>query len=126
MANEVRVLNVADPTKVTSFPFGRFELFRIGELEIGRAVYEPGWRWTDHLRPAATTDLCEVEHVGLVLSGRAAVKMRDGREITLTPGDFFSVPPGHDSWVVGSEEYVSLHFLGADRYAPADVPMSNR
>jgi hypothetical protein len=117
MTSVLRVLNLANPTDVTSFPFGRFELFRIGELEIGRAVYEPGWRWTDHLRPAAATDLCEVEHVGLVLQGRAAVKMRDGSEITLTPGDFFSVPSGHDSWVLGPEEYVSLHFLGADRYA---------
>jgi mannose-6-phosphate isomerase-like protein (cupin superfamily) len=117
MTGVVRVLNLADPTRVTSFPFGRFELFRIGDLEIGRAVYAPGWRWTEHLRPMAATELCEVEHVGLVVSGRAAVKMRDGSEITLTPGDFFSVPPGHDSWVVGSEQYVSLHFLGADRYA---------
>jgi quercetin dioxygenase-like cupin family protein len=113
----VELLNLTDPTSVRTFPLGRFELFRIGGLEIGRAVYEPGWRWTEHVRPTADTELCEVEHVGLVLAGRAAVRMRDSTELTLTPGDFFSIPPGHDSWVVGDEEYVSLHFLGADRYA---------
>jgi hypothetical protein len=117
MASMVEILNPANPAEVTSFPFGRFELFRIGGLEIGRAVYQPGWRWTEHVRPTAGTELCEVGHVGLVLSGTAAVKMRGGSEIIMTAGDFFSVPPGHDSWVVGSEEYTSLHFLGADRYA---------
>jgi quercetin dioxygenase-like cupin family protein len=60
---------------------------------------------------------CQVEHVGLVMSGQAAVKMDDGSEVVMGPGDFFHVPPGHDSWVVGDEEYVSLHILGGDEYA---------
>jgi uncharacterized protein YjlB len=115
----LEIVNVAMPTTVATFPFGRFERFRIGDIEIGRAVYAPGWRWTEHLRPEGGPALCEVEHVGLVVSGRAAVKMRDGTELLLTPGDFFSIPAGHDSWVVGSDEYVSLHFLGAGAYAPS-------
>ncbi len=85
-------------------------------MEIGRAIYKPGWRWTEHIRPTAGTELCEVEHVGLVVSGQAAVKMRDGSELTLGPGDLFNIPAGHDSWVIGDEEYVSLHFTGTDRY----------
>jgi mannose-6-phosphate isomerase-like protein (cupin superfamily) len=113
----LEILSTANPTEVTTFPLGRFERFDIGGVEIGRAVYQPGWRWTEHLAPSAGTALCEVEHVGLVLSGRAAVKMADGTELIIGPGDFFSIPPGHDSWVVGSEEYVSLHFLGAGDYA---------
>ena len=117
MSSAIQILNLTSPTSVTEFPLGRFELFRIGGLEIGRAVYEPGWRWTEHLQPSVGTDLCEVEHVGLVIAGQAAVKMRDGSGVTLTPGDLFSVPGGHDSWVVGSDEYVSLHFLGSNRYA---------
>jgi hypothetical protein len=117
MSNTVAILNLADPTEVRSFPFGRFELFRIGGLEIGRSVYEPGWRWTEHLRPSAGTELCEVEHVGLVLAGSGGLSMADGTEIVMRAGDFFSIPPGHDSWVLGSEPYESLHFLGTDRYA---------
>jgi quercetin dioxygenase-like cupin family protein len=115
----VEILNLANPTEVRAFPYGRFELFRIGGLEIGRAVYEPGWRWTEHVRPTAETELCEIEHVGFVLAGRAAVQMRDGSELIMEPGDFFSVPPGHDSWVVGPDPYESFHFLAADRYAQA-------
>jgi mannose-6-phosphate isomerase-like protein (cupin superfamily) len=84
---------------------------------VGRATYEPGWRWSEHVGPTAGTKSCEVEHVGLVVSGRAAVRMDDGTELVLEPGDLFYVPPRHDSWVVGDEPYVSLHFLGADRYA---------
>ena len=61
--------------------------------------------------------VCEVEHVGMVVSGRVAVRQRDGTEFELGPGDVFFIPPGHDSWVVGDEPYVSLHFLGADSYS---------
>jgi quercetin dioxygenase-like cupin family protein len=105
------------PGETREFEHGRFELVEIGGLTIGRATYEPGWRWSEHVGPTAGTDSCEVEHVGLVVSGRAAVRMDDGSEFTLEPGDLFHVPPGHDSWVVGDEPYVSLHFLGAESYA---------
>jgi quercetin dioxygenase-like cupin family protein len=102
---------------VRAFPFGRLELFELGGTGLGRAVYAPGWVWSQHVAPLAGTSLCQVEHRGLVLRGRAAVKMVDGTEVVLGPGDFFSIPPGHDSWVVGDEEYVSLHLAGAEKYA---------
>ena len=105
------------PDEVREFEKGRFELVKIGEMMIGRASYEPGWKWTEHVKPLAGTDVCEVEHVGMVVSGRAMVLMNDGTEIALGPGDMFSIGPGHDSWVIGDEPYVSLHFLGADTYA---------
>lgn len=83
-------------------------------MTIERASYEPGWRWAEHVSPIAGTPLCEVEHVGMVLSGRA---MEDGAQVELTAGSVFYVPPiPHDSWVIGDEPYVSLHFLGADQY----------
>jgi mannose-6-phosphate isomerase-like protein (cupin superfamily) len=99
------------------FDKGSFEVVQIGGMTIGRATYEPGWKWSEHVRPSAGTDSCEVEHVGLVVSGRAVIAMDDGTEVEVGPGDLFAVPPGHDSWVVGDEPYVSLHFLGADAYA---------
>jgi hypothetical protein len=113
----LETVNLSDPAETREFPLGRFELFRIGGSAIGRASYEPGWRWTEHVAPTAGTELCEVEHLGMAVSGRAAVRMADGTELVLAPGDLFAVPPGHDSWVVGDEPYVSLHFLGADEYA---------
>jgi hypothetical protein len=105
------------PDEVREFPKGRFELVTIGGVTIGRARYEPGWKWSEHVGPTAGTPSCTVEHVGLVLSGCAAVRMDDGRELIMRPGDLFHVAPGHDSWVVGDEPYVSLHFLGASAYA---------
>lgn len=116
---ELEVVNISSPHQSSTFPFGRFELFSIGGQQTGRAVYQPGWRWSEHIGPAAGTPLCEVEHLGLVLSGRAVVKMADGTEFVLGPGDFFSIPSGHDSWVVGDEDYVSLHLLGAGQYSLA-------
>jgi quercetin dioxygenase-like cupin family protein len=105
------------PDEVREMVKGRFELVRIGGLTIGRATYEPGWRWSEHVGPAVGAERCSVEHVGLVLAGVATVAFAD-RVLEMHPGDLFHVPPEpHDSWVVGDEPYVSLHFLGADRYA---------
>lgn len=111
------ILSMATPDEERRFPLGRFELFILGGQTVGRAVYAPGWRWSEHIAPTAGTDWCEIGHLGLVIAGRAAVRMKDGTELQMGPGDLFSIPPGHDSWVLGDQEYVSLHFLGAQRYA---------
>nr|NIM51638.1 cupin [Gemmatimonadales bacterium]NIN12536.1 cupin [Gemmatimonadales bacterium]NIR00854.1 cupin [Gemmatimonadales bacterium] len=86
-------------------------------LTLGRASYEPGWKWSEHVGASTGSSSCQVEHVGLVLTGRAKVLMDDGREFELGAGDLFFVGPGHDSWVVGDEPYVSLHLMGAEAYA---------
>jgi quercetin dioxygenase-like cupin family protein len=97
---------------------GRFEVVRIGGMTIGRATYEPGWRWSEHVGPGVGATHCSVEHVGMVLSGTATAVFDDGRVFELRAGDLFYIPPvPHDSWVIGDEPYVSLHFLGADHYA---------
>jgi Cupin domain len=114
---DLTLLNLSEPSEVRSFERGRFELYEVGPLTLGRATYEPGWRWSVHVGAASGVSLCQVEHVGLVLSGRAAVKMADGAERIMREGDFFYVPPGHDSWVVGDEPYVSLHVMGGESYA---------
>jgi hypothetical protein len=105
------------PDEVISFEKGRFEKISLGGMTIGRAVYEPGWKWSTHIGLKSGAKLCQVEHVGLVVSGRATAAMEDGTIIEMRPGDLFYIPPGHDSWVVGNEPYVSLHFLGAEKYA---------
>lgn len=108
--------DVPDETRV--FEKGKLEIVRIGGMTIGRASYEPGWKWSEHVSPIAGTAFCEVEHVGMVLSGRAMAAMNDGAKVELSPGSLFYVPPvAHDSWVVGDEPYVSVHFLGAEQYA---------
>jgi quercetin dioxygenase-like cupin family protein len=111
------LINFDDPTEVRRFEKGRFEVYEVGPMTLGRATYEPGWIWSEHVGEATGETSCQVEHVGLVLSGRAVAKMDDGREQVMAPGDFFYIPPGHDSWVVGDEPYVSLHVIGSERYA---------
>ena len=105
------------PDEVRDFEKGRFELVRLGGMTIGRATYEPGWRWSKHVGAALGKTSCDVEHVGLVISGTATAAMDDGSVVEMRAGDVFYVPPGHDSWVVGDEPYVSLHFLGSEAYA---------
>jgi len=105
------------PDEERTFPLGRFEIVRIGELTIGRATYQPGWRWSEHVGRALGQASCSVEHVGLVVSGRNLVTMDDGRRYEMGSGDLFAIGPGHDSEVVGDEPYVSLHFVGAGGYA---------
>jgi quercetin dioxygenase-like cupin family protein len=105
------------PDEMRTFPKGKFEIVHIAGLTIGRATYEPGWRWSEHVGAATGARECQIEHVGLVVSGRATAAMSDGTIHEMKAGDLFYVPPGHDSWVVGDEPYVSIHLMGAGDYA---------
>jgi quercetin dioxygenase-like cupin family protein len=115
MTSEAVIRRFAEPDERRSFDLGTFELLKLPGVTIGRAEYQPGWRWSEHVGQGQTS--CPVSHVGMVLSGRNRVTMDDGRILDLEPGDVFVIGPGHDSWVVGDEPYVSLHLLGADTYA---------
>ena len=105
------------PDEIREFEKGRFEVVRLGGVTIGRATYQPGWKWSEHVGAGMGKSSCDVEHVGMVVSGRATAAMDSGDVIEMRAGDTFYIPPGHDSWVVGDEPYVSLHFLGTDDYA---------
>jgi quercetin dioxygenase-like cupin family protein len=115
---EVILKRFETPDETRVLKKGKFEIVRLGGLIIGRATYEPGWKWSAHVGPGVGASRCNVEHVGMVLSGAATVAFDDRRIIELRAGDVFVVPAvPHDSWVIGDEPYVSLHFLGADKYA---------
>ena len=114
---DLALVNLDEPAETRRFDKGRFDVYRVGPATLGRATYEPGWKWSEHVGSATGESSCQVEHVGLVLSGEAVAKMDDGREVVMRPGDFFYIPPGHDSWVVGDEPYVSLHIMGSEEYA---------
>ena len=88
------------PDEIRRFEKGCFEVLEIGEMTIGRASYDPGWKWSEHVGAATGEKYCQVEHVGMVVAGRATAAMEDGTVYEMTAGDFFSIPPGHDSWVV--------------------------
>jgi quercetin dioxygenase-like cupin family protein len=106
------------PDEIRHMAKRKFEIVHIGGMTIGRATYEPGWRWSLHVGPHVGQARCTVEHVGLVLAGTATAAFDDGTVRELTAGTLFYIPPTpHDSWVVGDEPYVSLHFAGGDRYA---------
>ena len=106
------------PDEVTIFEKGKFETVTLGGMTIGRATYQPGWKWSVDVGPNIGEEFCTVEHVGMVVSGVATAAFADGRVTELKSGNFFYVPAEpHDSWVVGDEPYVSLHFLGASKYA---------
>ena len=116
-ATDVIIKRFESPDEVRSFELGRFELVNIGGMTIGRATYQPGWKWSVHVGKAMGKTMCDVEHVGLVVSGHAVAAMSDGRIIDLKAGELFYIAPGHDSWVVGKEPYVSIHLMGASQYA---------
>jgi len=115
--NEVILKRFDQPDEVREFEKGRFEIIRIGGMTIGRATYQPGWKWSVHVGQTLGKTSCDVEHVGLVVSGCATAAMDDGRVFEMKAGDLFYIEPGHDSWVVGNEPYVSLHLMGAADYA---------
>jgi quercetin dioxygenase-like cupin family protein len=114
---EVILRRFEHPNEERTFDKGKFELVNLGGMTIGRASYQPGWKWSIDVGQSTGAKSCMVEHVGLVLSGRATAAMDAGRIVEMKAGDLFYIAPGHDSWVVGDEPYVSLHFLGAGEYA---------
>ena len=115
---EVVLKRFENPDEVTHFAKGIFESVTLGGMTIGRATYQPGWKWSEDVGPGVGESFCSVEHVGMVLSGCATAAMADGTVTEMRAGDLFYVPAEpHDSWVVGDEPYVSLHFLGAGKYA---------
>lgn len=114
---KIEIKNLDAPDDSQSLEKGRLELCTLGGMTVGRASYEPGWKWSEHIGAATGETWCLVEHVILVLQGRMVVAMRDGERVEIGPGDLCHIPPGHDSWVVGDEPYVSLHFAGTGEYA---------
>ncbi len=119
-SNEIAVVlkRFESPDEVRVLQKGRFEVVHLGGMTIGRAIYEPGWKWSDHVGPSVGATRCHVEHVGMVLSGTATAAFDNGTVVELRAGELFYIPPvPHDSWVVGELPYVSLHFLGAAQYA---------
>ena len=106
-----------NPDKIISFDNGKFELVHMELMTIGKATYKPGWKWSADINPLIGTKFCEVEHLGMVISGSATVAFEGEKVSILKPGDVFYVSSKpHDSWVVGKQPYVSLHFLGAEEY----------
>ena len=102
----------ATPDQVRKFPTGQCDIVTLDDMSVGHFVFQPGWRWTVDVQPAAGTELCAVAHTGYVLSGHQVVRMADGTEVELRPGDAFVIPAGHDAWVVGDEPCVTLDFSG--------------
>ncbi|HVB27398.1 MAG TPA: cupin domain-containing protein [Mycobacteriales bacterium] len=96
---------------------GQAEIVNIGGGVVGRATFEPGWKWSEHVRPVAGTDSCQAAHLGYVLSGRQEIVMDDGTRLEVGPGDVVSIPSGHDAWTIGDEPCVLLDFSGMANYA---------
>ena len=100
-----------------TFERGQVDLLKIGGSEIGRLTLQPGWRWSDHVKPLAGTDLCEAPHFQYHVAGKLHISMADGTELDAGPGDVTALPQGHDAWVVGDEPVVLIDWWGASNYA---------
>ncbi|MFF7249217.1 cupin domain-containing protein [Embleya sp. NPDC008237] len=111
--------NFASPEETRPFEAdkGKVDLVSLNAIPVGRGTFEPGWRWSEHVKPIAGTDSCQASHVGLTLSGRMHIVMDDGEEMEFGAGDLMVCPPGHDAWVVGDEPCVVLDWAGFGDYA---------
>jgi quercetin dioxygenase-like cupin family protein len=105
------------PDEVRTFEKGVVELVSVGGSDIGRLTLQPGWRWSEHVKPIAGTDLCEAPHFQYQISGTLHVRMGDGTEFDVHAGDVNALPHGHDAWVVGDEPVVVVDWWGASNYA---------
>jgi hypothetical protein len=118
-ADEAELKSFNAPDEVRQFPSGRLELINIGGATIGRAIFEPGWRWATSVQPLAKTTSCEAPHFQYHVSGVLRIKMDDGSEFDCQPGDVSLLPSGHDAWVIGHEAAIVVDFQGMIDYAVA-------
>lgn len=109
--------SLSSPEETRRFPKGKVELVTVGGVTFGRATFEPGWKWSDHVQPIVRTKSCEAPHTQFHLSGRLRVRMDNGTEVEYGPGDVGAIPPGHDAWVVGDEPVVMIDVSGLVNYA---------
>lgn len=114
---KAQIKNVETPDEVREFPNGRLELVNVGGRTIGRAVFNPGWKWSSHVKPLAKTKTCEAPHFQYQISGLMKIVMDDGTEFISKAGDVMNIPPGHDAWVVGDAPVVVVDFQGFVDYA---------
>jgi hypothetical protein len=105
------------PEETREFPNGRAEILTLGGSAVGRLVLEPGWRWSNDVKPIAKTESCEAPHFQYHVTGRLGIRMDDGTEFVAGPGDLTSLPSGHDAWVIGDEPVIVVDFYGASTYA---------
>ena len=105
------------PDEVRSPDKTRVDIVRLEGFTIGRFTFQPGWRWSQCIKPVVKTDSCQVSHVGYAVSGRITVKTNDGAQTTIGPGMSYTIPPGHDAWVEGNEPFVGLEIMSAEQYA---------
>ena len=116
MAGEVKNFDSPDETR----PFegkGKADVINVADKVIGRAIFEPGWKWSNNVKPIAQTDSCQAHHLGYCLSGAMTVHMEDGTTLEISAGDVFDIPPGHDAEVTGDVPCVQLDFGGFGTYA---------
>jgi hypothetical protein len=111
---EVKSINSPDETR--EFSRGRMEVVHIGGGDVGLMTLEPGWRWSEDVKPKAGTDLCEAPHFQYLISGRLGVSMSDGEKLEVTGGDVSVLAPGHDAWVIGDEQVVAIDWGGAHNW----------
>jgi hypothetical protein len=115
--NKAQLKDFGKPDEVREFPNGRVELIHMDGKVIGRAIFEPGWKWSTSVQPLAKTKSCEAPHFQYHISGILRIKMDDGQEIECKPGSLSLLPSGHDAWVVGNEPAVVIDFQGMVDYA---------
>ena len=118
MHHEMRSRNLdKNPDDVRKFTSGKVELANLGDVTIGRITLDPGWKWSNDVKPIVNTSSCQLPHTQYVISGRLRVRMDDGTEQECGPGEAIYIPPGHDAWVAGNEPFVAVDFTGMKEYA---------
>ena len=114
---KLQVKSHSSPDEVRSPAKTRVEIVQLEGFTIGRFNLEPGWRWSECIKPVAKTDQCQLSHVGYAISGRITVRLKGGNEKTIAAGESYTIPPGHDAWVEGKQPFVGIEVLSADQFA---------
>ena len=114
------------PDQIREFPNGRIDVVNLDEVAVGRFYFEPGWIWSRDVSPIVGTPSCQHRHVGYTISGVLVVRMDDGTEMIINPGEAYEIPAGHDAWVVGDVPWESVEFTSAHEFAKSSEELGER
>ena len=114
---QFEVKSHSSPDEVRNPAKTRVEVVHLESFTLGRLSFEPGWRWSECIKPVAHTDSCQLSHVGYAVAGHMTVRLQDGTQKTISAGDSYTIPPGHDAWVEGDEPFVGIEVMSAEQYA---------
>lgn len=112
----LEIKDLQNPDEVRHLPKTKIEVVKVGSYTVMRLALQPGWKWSECVKPTAGTESCQAPHLNYIVSGKLKIQMNNGEEVEIGSGEVANIPPGHDAWVLGNEPCIAIDFTAGEIY----------